>query len=285
MRKDSDTFVRFLYGTFVGRGLLKLIQKTHADCLIVRYLRSSCSRPFLTWYIKRNDIPISEEELLEYRSFRDFFARERKELTADLNPAHLISPCDGWLSAYPIVENSSFAMKHSFYRIKDFLNDEKLSDQYCGGICLVFRLCASDCHHYSYIDDGFQGYTHYIEGQLHSVQPIALDKYPVFILNRRCWCLLTTENFGPVIQTEIGALIVGGIANNEGNSRFCRGMEKGHFELAGSTIVLLFEQERIRLLPELAEKIKAEGEVRVEQGTWIACRCEKKSADEETYSR
>lgn len=275
MRKDNDTCIRFLYGTVLGRGLLKLIQKLHADRLIVRYLRSGWSLPFVARYIKRNDIPISDEELLQYRSFRDFFARERKEVTVDFNPEHLISPCDGWLSAYPIAENSSFTIKHSRYRIKDFLNDEKLSDQYHGGICLVFRLCASDCHHYSYIDDGFQGYIHYMEGQLHSVQPIALENYPVFILNRRCWCLLATENFGPVIQTEIGALIVGGIANNEGNSRFCRGMEKGHFELAGSTIVLLFEQERIRLLPELAERMEAEGEVRVEQGMWIACRCEK----------
>jgi phosphatidylserine decarboxylase len=55
-------------------------------------------------------------------------------------------------------------------------------------------------------------------------------------------------------------------------------MEKGHFELAGSTIVLLFEQERIRLLPELAERMEAEGEVRVEQGMWIASRCQKKTA-------
>ncbi len=83
---------------------------------------------------------------------------------------------------------------------------------------------------------------------------------------------MVTEHFGPVVQTEIGALIVGGIANIEGNTRVCRGLEKGHFELAGSTIVLLFEAGRIVLRPELAAKLKEEREIRVEQGMWIADR-------------
>lgn len=277
MKEENDSSVRFLYGTALGRGLLKLIQKLHADRLIVRYLRSDWSRPFLRWYARRNAIPLTPEELRQYRSFRDFFVRERDCQEADITPDHLISPCDGWMKAYPIAESSSFAIKHSRYQLKDFLQDEELAERYRGGTCLVFRLCASDYHHYSYIDDGYQGENHYIEGQLHSVQPIACGTYPVFILNRRSWCLLATENFGPVVQTEIGALIVGGIANRNSGSRFCRGQEKGHFELAGSTIVLLFERGRIQLLPELAAKLGEGGEVRVEQGMWIANRCERSS--------
>ena len=48
------------------------------------------------------------------------------------------------------------------------------------------------------------------------------------------------------MQCEIGALVVGGIFNEKENSRFSKGMEKGHFELAGSTIILLFEKEQIQ---------------------------------------
>lgn len=273
MKKENDAVICFLYGTVIGRGLLKLIQKLHVDRLIVRFLRSPRSRTFTAWYVRRNQIPISQEELTQYATFRDFFAREKGSERADITPEHLISPCDGWLSVYPIAESSSFAIKHSRYYIRDLIGDEKLAKNYHGGTCLVFRLCASDYHHYYYFDDGFQGKTHRIEGQLHSVQPIACETYPVYTLNRRCWCLLATENFGPVVQTEIGALIVGGIANNEGNSRFCRGMEKGHFELAGSTIVLLFEPDRIALRPELLLQLNEAQEVRVEQGDWIATRC------------
>lgn len=266
----TDGMVRFLYATVIGRVLLKLIQGLHADRLIVRFLRSRWSRPFLEWYVKHNGIPMTREERQRYRTFRDFFARERGRTGIDITPGHLISPCDGWLSAYPITENSSFAIKSSHYKVGDLLEDELLAKNYDGGTCLVFRLCASDYHRYCFIDDGYQGRNHYIAGMLHSVQPIACEKYPVFTLNRRCWCLMATEHFGPVVQTEIGALIVGGIANIVENTRFCRGSEKGYFELAGSTIVLLFEPGKIRLLPELEVRLKDEPEVRVEQGMWIA---------------
>ena len=277
MRKN-DAVIRFLYGSRFGRLLLKLIQKTHADRLIVRYLRSPWSRPFTAWYVKRHRIPLSREELMQYPSFRVFFAREREVCSIDITPGHLISPCDGWLSVYPVEQNSKFAIKGSSYRVKDLLDDEALAEKYAGGTCLVFRLCASDYHHYCYIDDGYQNENHYIPGVLHSVQPIACETYPVYTLNRRCWCLMATECFGPVIQTEIGALIVGVIANKEGNIRFYRGMEKGHFELAGSSIVLLFEPGRIRIRPELMAQMESGRELRVEQGMWIASNSERNKA-------
>ena len=81
---------------------------------------------------------------------------------------------------------------------------------------------------------------------------------------------MTTEHFGPVVQCEIGALVIGGIFNEKENTRFSKGSEKGHFELAGSTIVLLFEPGQINLKPEILEQIAQEKEYRVEQGQWIA---------------
>ena len=72
-----------------------------------------------------------------------------------------------------------------------------------------------------------------------------------------------------MVQTEVGALIVGGIFNEKENVRFCKGSEKGHFELAGSTIVLLFEKDKITLRKELLQKLKRFPEVRVQQGDWI----------------
>lgn len=57
------------------------------------------------------------------------------------------------------------------------------------------------------------------------------------------------------MQCEIGALVVGGIFNAKENIRFCKGAEKGHFELSGSTIILLFEQGQMRLRPEIASQL------------------------------
>ena len=268
-RPENDGSVRFLYGTVLGRGLLKTIQALHMDRLAVWFLRSGLSRPYMAQFAKKNQIPISKEELKAFPTYRDFFLREREPHPVDTDPGHLISPCDGWLSAYGIQPDSSFAIKNSLYRVKDLLGDETLARNYQGGTCLIFRLCASDYHHYCYIDDGRQGPNHYIEGLLHSVQPIACEHFPIFTLNRRSWCLLDTTHFGPVVQTEIGALVVGGIVNRS-EGPMVRGQEKGYFDLCGSTIVLLMEPGRIELLPELVALMGTEQEVRVEQGQWVA---------------
>lgn len=266
---NNSKLVTFLYGNMLGRCFLKLIMQSHLERPITRFLHSGYSKPLINRYIKKHDINLTPEEQASYRSFRDFFARRREHIDVDYAPKHLISPCDGWLSAFPINEDSSFSLKNSHYRLQDFLQDEELAKNYLGGTCLIFRLCVSDYHRYCYIDDGYLSKNNYINGMLHSVQPIACEKVPVFVLNRRSWCLLTTKNFGPVVQCEIGALAVGGIFNKHENTRFVKGAEKGHFELAGSTIILLFEPGMINLKDEISAEFLLQEEVRVLQGQWI----------------
>lgn len=267
---DTSKSVTFLYNTAVGRSILKVIMKMHLDRIAIWFLRSSYSRPVIKRFAKRNGIAMAESELKGFRTYRDFFIRKKENLPFDKNPNHLISPCDGLLSVFPIREDSTFAIKNSHYRVCDFLRDEALADKYLGGTCLVFRLCVSDYHHYCYVDDGYQGENHSIPGVLHSVQPIACENFPVFVLNKRSWCLMETENFGPVVQCEIGALVVGGIVNDLENTNISKGTEKGHFELAGSTIVLLLEADRIEINAELQKKLSENEEVRVSLGQWIA---------------
>lgn len=267
--KNTSKSVSFLYSTVIGRFLLKSIMVLHMDRIAVWFLRSRFSKILNNGYIKRNNISVTEEAKSSFHSFRDLFARTRENNCIDMTPEHLISPCDSWLSVFGIDEQSRFSIKSSHYSLRDFLQDEELAKNYIDGDCLIFRLCASDYHHYCYIDNGYQGENHFIEGALHSVQPIACENYPVYVKNRRSWCLLETENFGNVIQCEIGALIVGGIANEKENAHFSKGEEKGHFELAGSTIVLLFEKGKIKVKEELMKKLFENSEVKVTLGEWI----------------
>lgn len=266
---ENSSSVHFLYGTTIGRFLLLLIQTCRMDLLIVKFLRSPLSRFIISGYAKRHNISLQEFKGQTFHSFGDFFVRKKDRIEADLTPSHLISPCDGYLSAFPIQEDGCFFIKGSYYRLCDLLPDFELSKIFHGGDCLIFRLCASDYHHYCYIDNGLQGKNHYIPGKLHSVQPIACEKYPVYTLNRRVWTMLSTEHFGPVVQTEIGAFIVGGIVNERENTRFFKGEEMGHFELSGSTIVLLFQKGRISLSPHIERQLADGREVRVKQGMCI----------------
>ncbi len=266
----NSGMVGFFYGNGFGRLLLKIIMKLHLDRIAVWFLRSRLSKPMNKGFIKRNGITLTEEETASFRSFRDLFARSRELTDFDTTPNHLISPCDGFLSSFPIDEESCFAIKNSHYQLKDFLQDEELAKKYIGGTCMILRLAVANYHHYCFIDNGYQGENQFFPGELHSVQPLACEKFPVFVRNRRSWCLMETENFGPVVQCEIGALVVGGICNELENSKFSRGQEKGRFELAGSTIVLLFESGKISLRPEITEKLTETDEVEVKQGEWIA---------------
>lgn len=272
MSGQNSGAVRFLYGTPPGRAVLQLIQQKHLDRLAVRFLCSPLSRPMIRPFAQKHHIPLAENQ--RFGSWRDFFLRPRSGVTIDQVPQHLISPCDGWLSAFPVHPDSSFAIKGSRYRLEDLIQDKQLAQQFQGGDCLIFRLCPEDYHHYCYIDSGLQQQHHFIEGTLHSVQPLACQVYPVYVQNRRCWSLLETDHFGPVIQAEIGALIVGGIVNHYDNTLVHRGMEKGHFDLAGSTIVLFFQKGRIRLLPKIAQASAGGREYRVTQGMQIGQRAE-----------
>ena len=59
----------------------------------------------------------------------------------------------------------------------------------------MFRLCVDDYHRYIYIDDGFESRRVHIPGELHTVNPVANDVYPIYKENTREYALLKTVNF------------------------------------------------------------------------------------------
>ena len=266
---SENGMINFLYGHAAGRVILNMLLKAGLPKLMAAYLRSGLSRPAIGKTVKKYGIDLSEFEDVPYRSFSDFFIRKRKVSAFDADPSHLISPCDGLISCFPISPDSAFEIKDSLYRISDLLQDEKAAERFTGGTCLVFRLRKQDYHRYCFIDSGFVHENRFFEGQLHSVQPISCLRYPVYRLNRRVCTLMDTDHFGTVAQIEVGAMAVSKIINLFENSRVEKGKEMGRFELCGSTIVLFFEKERIRLLTELKEKLSNGREIPVKYGEYI----------------
>lgn len=272
--EKNNKFVKILYGTSIGCALWKMILKIRIDKMIVIFLNSPVSKALIPLYIRRHHINMKEFSGQKYGSFQEFFARKCKKNKIDYKEEHLISPCDGWLSAFPIQKDSSFKIKGFHYKLSDLTGEKRIERNFTGGTCLIFRLSASDYHHYCYIDNGYQGKNYYIPGELHSVQPMACEKYPVYKLNRRVRTILETENFGNVLQIEVGAFVVGGIKNEKEYAFFKKGMEKGHFELAGSTIVLFFKKDKIKLLPKIQKAVLEGKEVRVRLGMCIGEKCQ-----------
>ena len=248
MRRESR-FLRFLYNSFIGGLLLKVIYNPFFSKMVGLFLATRCSAVMIDGFIKKNNIKMNRFKRVKYTSFNDFFVRELKDREVNQDSGCFISPCDGNLTIIKINPGSIFKVKNTEYTVKDLLGKE--DSRFDGGWCLIFRIEAKDYHRYCYIDSGKKGENNIIKGKLHTVQEIATDKYKVFHTNSREWTEMNTDNFGTIIQIEVGALIVGKISNNHGCHSFKRGEEKGHFEFGGSTLILLVEEGRVKMKDEI----------------------------------
>lgn len=268
--KDS-AMLRFLYRTIPGRMILRLLTARGISRFCGRFMDSPASRILISSFIEKNGIDLSEYQNETYHCFNDCFARRIRpeNRPMDMEQLHLMSPCDGLLSVYRIQNGLVIPIKQSRYSIADLLCNAELASRYDGGLCLVFRLCVNHYHRYHYMDSGVKGENIFIPGVLHTVRPIALRESPVFTENCREYTVIETENFGSVVQMEVGAMLVGKICNRMGAGSVQRGEEKGNFAYGGSTIVLLLEKNRAELAEELFCATEQEMEVPVQMGQKI----------------
>lgn len=231
----------FLYNNLFGRIILKLLIRPFISKLGGVYMNSKASKKRINKFVLENNIDITEYDMTNINCYNDFFTRKlldgKRNISYEKNI--LISPCDSKLSVYKIDNNSIFNIKDSFYKVSDLVNDKSLAEEYLGGYCLIFRLTVDDYHRYCYIDNGKKTRNYKINGVLHTVNPIALEHYNIYKRNSREYTILETENFGKVVQIEVGALMVGKISNHHEEYEFKKAEEKGMFLFGGSTIVLL----------------------------------------------
>ena len=173
------------------------------------------------------------------------------------------------LSAYHISENSDFYIKKSYYSVADLIKNSKKAPDFNGGVCLVFRLCVDDYHRYGYVDDGKIVENNYVPGVLHTVRPIALNRYPVFVQNSREYSVIETKNFGTIAQIEVGALMIGKIKNHQKSGLVKKGREKGMFLYGGSTIVVLLEKDKVDIDEKYFRNTANDIETKVKFGSTI----------------
>ena len=251
--------------------VLKAAVRPWLSRLAGAFLSSPLSRPLIPGFIKNNGIDLSECKGTDFRSFNDCFTRKLKEelRPADMDPASLISPCDGLLSAYRITDGLVVPVKQSIYSVADLLGVgsgseppfvKDLAESFDGGLCLVFRLQVQNYHRYVFFDSGLAYKPYAIAGKLHTVRPIALRSVPVFTENAREITVIESNGFGRAAQIEVGALMVGKIDNyplkyedDPGGIKMVsvqKNAEKGRFLFGGSTIILLLANDRADGLSE-----------------------------------
>ena len=269
--EGQDRLLEWMYGTALGRCFVKVMilpwVSRGAGWLLDRRISALGVKPF----IKSNHINMEDFEQRPYRSFNDFFTRRVLEgrRPVDMEPEHLIAPCDSKLSVFPIGEDSCFLIKGVAYTLEQLLRDRELAERFLGGTLLLFRLTVGDYHRYAYVDSGFISRERRIDGVFHTVNPAAAGRYPIYRENTREFALLESENFGTILQMEVGAAMVGRIVNNPGGCRVQRGQEKGRFEFGGSTVIVLLQKDAAAIDEDILQNTSREEETVVHMGQSI----------------
>lgn len=271
----QDRLLAALYGHALGRAILKPLVCPCVSKAAGWFLSTPLSKVFISPFIRRSGIDMSQFEETEYRSYNEFFSRKIKPEARPIrqDPKVLIAPCDSKLTAIPVTQDGRFTLKYTEYTISSLLKSPAIAAKYEGGYALIFRLTVDDYHRYCYVADGRKDQTIHIPGVLHTVNPIANDVYPIYKENVREYSILHTDAFGDILMMEVGALLVGKIVNHHGCIEVKRGQEKGYFQFGGSTVVLLLEKGKAIIDGDILANSSDGAETIVRMGERIGRAC------------
>lgn len=276
-REDSlqDRVIGGLYNHALGRLLLRPLTSPQISKAVGALLSTGPSRVLVAPFVRSHGIPMEDYEAREYASYNDFFTRKLAPGARRIagEPDAFVSPCDSRLSVCGIDENCRLSVKHTCYTVGNLLKNGKLAERFAGGYAWVFRLCVDDYHRYIFVDEGSLSRGVMIPGRLHTVNPIANDKFPIYKENAREYCLLRSENFGTLLQMEVGAMMVGKIENHSVGKKVSRGQEKGNFAFGGSTVILLTQKGRVRPDRDILENSARGIETKVRLGEQVGRAC------------
>jgi phosphatidylserine decarboxylase len=210
----------------------------------------------------------------EFAHFNDFFCRHLKPSSRpfEADPQILRSPADGKILVYPqLSETTKLPIKGMGQSLAALLDSAHLAAVYQQGTAAIIRLTPADYHRFHFPIDATVGPSQLIRGRYHSVHPIALNRVPdAFCRNQRSLTQLDSPIFGSALMIEVGAFGIGTIRQTYERGAVNAGQEKGFFQFGGSTIVLLFQRDRIQFDADLIQHSAAELETQIKAGNPIA---------------
>jgi phosphatidylserine decarboxylase len=250
----GEKWLVWLYNNPVGEATLwALAKRKVVSSVYGNMMDRPASTKKIQPFVEELDIDMSTAQKQVFNSFNDFFTRKLKNNArpVDTGSTVAVSPADGKILAYAHISNSDFIIKGYRFDVSSFLNG-RLAQNYLDGTLVIIRLAPFDYHRFHFPMSGSVSPITRINGDYYSVNPFALRKMTeIFCLNKREFTVISNPLFGDVVMTEVGATMVGSIVQTYTGSFVKKGEEKGYFKFGGSTVVLLFEKNKIRIDEDL----------------------------------
>jgi phosphatidylserine decarboxylase len=214
-----------------------------------------------------------ESDPYRYGSFNEFFTRALK---IDARPiaaetGAIASPVDGTVSECGDIEQDALLQaKGRHYSLRELLAEQDWATRFEGGRFATIYLAPFNYHRIHMPVEGQLLDTVYVPGRLFSVNAVSAQHIPrLFARNERVLTLFDTA-FGRCALVMVGAMNVGSMATvwagditpaarrvvahvpaaSAAPVRLRVGEELGRFNM-GSTVILLFEPDRMRWNPRL----------------------------------
>lgn len=245
-----------LVNSKIGKAVILPILKSKPIAKAVGwYKKSRISSVFIEQFAKEFSITLSDfvpPDGVSYKSFNDFFTRKlsktgKLKRTPSSNPKILSSPADSKVFYLDnLGSRDNFWVKESEFNLPDFLGSSSLAEEFKDGSLLIFRLAPHDYHRFhAPLNMVIENETA-LGGHLESVNPAsyAMKRKPL-AKNKRIILECRNEKFGKFIVAPIGAMMVGKIVVSD-KTNFSKGAYLGHFELGGSSLILIFKKGQIQ---------------------------------------
>jgi phosphatidylserine decarboxylase len=255
-RVYGDGAIRFVYDNPIGQILAPLVASKSVSQLYGCYQDWPISQNKVPPFVEKFDIDLSiykagsvpsDKKEFSYKTFNEFFIREFETNQRQFvgNEEKMPAFCEARYFGHEEIHNDvKIPVKGKFLNSQDLLGGSKWAQTFAGGPLLIARLCPVDYHRYHYPLSGKTLDSFQIEGQYHSVNPLALNSKPeIYIVNERRASILETKEFGKLAYIEVGAAMVGKIIQSHDEAKpHSKGDEKGYFLFGGSTVILLGEK-------------------------------------------
>ena len=270
----GERWLRWAYGNPLGRLTLWIaVKRAWFSHWYGQRMDAPASREHISRFIE--NYSVDESEFLDssetFKTFNEFFYRRLQPETRPIAKGGRIAvfPADGrHLGFADISRLDGVFVKGQEFDLPRLFGSHAAAAPYQHGTIVLSRLCPVDYHRFHFPASGMASVQQAIQGSLNSVNPIALRRrLAIFWENKRNLSYLNNKYFGRIANFEIGATCVGSMIYSASlPCEVAKGEEKGYFSFGGSSVLTLFEPNRISLTEDLLSHSSRQRELYARMG-------------------